>query len=89
MFCERLEIQVSGKTERPIKFISWKHKEPAWKQIESQVLELGKTRLHHQVRGKDLFAVEAQFHPECQMSSQNTTIISGQRNEKKTTNWTL
>jgi hypothetical protein len=68
MFCEKLEIKVSGKTERPIKFLSWKHKEPAWKSIESQALELGKTRLYRQVKGKDLFAVEAQFHSECRMS---------------------
>ncbi|KAG0712094.1 hypothetical protein GWK47_002151 [Chionoecetes opilio] len=68
MFFEKFEIKVSGKTERPIKFLSWKHKEPAWRSTESQALELGKTRLYRQVKGKDLFAVEAQFHSECRMS---------------------
>ncbi|KAG0720919.1 hypothetical protein GWK47_047475 [Chionoecetes opilio] len=53
MFCEKFEIKVSGKTERPIKFLSWKHKEPAWKSIESQALELGKTCLYRQVKKKD------------------------------------
>ncbi|KAG0717281.1 hypothetical protein GWK47_054755 [Chionoecetes opilio] len=33
MFCEKFEIKVSGKTERPIKFLSWKHKEPAWNRV--------------------------------------------------------
>ena len=65
MFCGRLEAKLTRKTERPIKFIYWKHKEPAWKMIESQALELGKSQLYRQIKGKDLFAVEAKFHPKC------------------------
>ncbi len=68
IFCARLEIKVHGKTERPIKFTSWKHKEAAWKEIKSQALDLGRISLHHQVKGQDIFAVEAQFHTECRMS---------------------
>ena len=48
-----------------MKFASWKHKESAWQQIEPQALELGNTRLHRQIIGKDLHAVEAQCHPCC------------------------
>ena len=61
IFCENLEIKAYGKTERPVKFASWKHKESAWQ----QALELGNTRLHRQIIGKDLHAVEAQCHPYC------------------------
>ena len=43
-------------------------KEPTWKQIEPWALELGNSRLHHKVQGKDLFAREAQFHPSCRNS---------------------
>ena len=65
IFCENLEIKAYGKTESPVKFASWKHKESAWQQIEPQALELGNTRLHCQIIGKDLHAVEAQCHPYC------------------------
>ena len=65
IFCEKMEIKVNGKTERPIKFASWKHKESACQQIEPQALALGRTHLYRQVQGKDLHAVEAQCHPYC------------------------
>ena len=67
IFCENLEIKAYGKTERPVKFASWKHKESAWQQIEPQALlgKLGNTRLHRQIIGKDLHTVEAQCHPYC------------------------
>ena len=85
IFCEKLQIKVSGKTERPIKFLSWKHKEPAWKDIESQAMELGKTRLFRQVKGKDLFAAKVQFQSESRMAfSLNVKITSEQRNDRKT-----
>ena len=63
MFCGRLEAKLTRKTERPIKSIYCKHKEPAWKVIEFKALELGKSQqdLYGQIKGK----VEAKFHPKC------------------------
>ncbi len=84
IFCARLEIKVHGKTERPIKFTSWKHKEAAWKEIKSPALDLGRISLHHQVKGQDLFAIEAQFQAECRMSfltEQHNHIRGGKREE--------
>ena len=43
-------------------------KEPTWKQIEPRALELGNSRLHRKVQGKDLFAREVLFHPSCRKS---------------------
>lgn len=65
IFCEKFEIKVKGKTERPVRFASWKHKDSAWQQIELQAKELGQTRLYRQVQGQDLHAAEAQCHPSC------------------------
>ena len=65
IFCEKNEIKVHGKAERPIKFASWKHKKSSWQQIEHQALELGHTHLHRQIHGKDLHASEAQGHKPC------------------------
>jgi len=70
IFCEKLELKVSGKTERCIKFPVFKSKdgalkEPTWKQIEPYALELGNNRLYRMVQGEDLFATEAQFHHSC------------------------
>lgn len=37
IFCEKVEMKgVYRKTERPVKFSSWKSKENAWQQIESR-----------------------------------------------------
>ena len=46
IFCEKLELKLSGKTERCIKFPMFKTedgalKELTWKQIEPRALELG------------------------------------------------
>ena len=65
IFCEKIEIKVHGKTEKPMKFASWKRKESSWQQIEHQALELGHTHLHRQIQGKDLHASEAQCHKSC------------------------
>lgn len=70
IFCEKLETQPKGKTERCVKFAIFKDErggliEPAWKQIETQALEIGDHRLYGIVQGQDLFAREAQYHPSC------------------------
>lgn len=70
IFCQRLEVKVSGKTERCTKFAVFKDKEgalrePTWKQIEPRALELGHSSLYRMVQGEDLFAREAQFHQSC------------------------
>ena len=54
-----------GKTQRPIKFTSWKQRESAWEVIEHRALELGYASLHRKIQGKDLHAAEAQCHPYC------------------------
>ena len=59
------EKKVSGRTERPTKFQSFKNKDCSWKQIELRALELGNNRLHRIVQGEDLFAREGQFHISC------------------------
>lgn len=73
IFCRKLEVKVLGKTQRCIKFPVYKSKEgimkePTWKKIESQALELGLHRLHRMVQGEDLFAREANYHQSCRKS---------------------
>ena len=65
IFCGKLEIKVKSKTQRPTMVTSWKGKPPAWRNIESQALELGDMHLYRQVQGKDLFAAEAKYHQFC------------------------
>lgn len=65
IFCDKVEKKVHGKTERPGKFTSWRHKDSSWEQIEHQALALGHTSLYRKVQGKDLHATEAQCHPYC------------------------
>ena len=84
----QLEAKLTRKTERPIKSIYCKHKEHAWKMIEFQSLELGKSHqdLYGQIKGK----VEAKFHPKCRMAF-NTEYHNHVRAKKglRSTNWTL
>lgn len=73
IFCGKLEVKVSGKTERCSKFPVFKDKDgalkdPTWKQIEPRALELGLHQLHRLVQGEDLFAREANFHRSCHKS---------------------
>ncbi|KAF3844359.1 hypothetical protein F7725_007522, partial [Dissostichus mawsoni] len=63
IFCDKTTTKFKGKTEELKKFQSWKHKEPAWKVIEPRAQELKKEDLYRKVQGKDLFAMEAQYHP--------------------------
>ena len=65
IFCEKLETKFRGKTERCVKFGSFKQKDASWAHIESYALEMGDTRLHRKVVGQDLFAKEACFHKSC------------------------
>lgn len=71
IFCEKLERKVHDKTERPVTFASWKHKDSAWQQIEPQSLALGHMRLYRMVQDKDLHAVEAQCHRNCRDNFRN------------------
>ncbi len=80
VFCGKLEQKVSRKREECIKFSVFKGKqgtlkEPTWRQIESQALELGLHSLHRMVQGEDLFAREANFHLSCR-NDFNLKIIS-------------
>ena len=70
IFCQKLEKNVSGKTERCAKFSVLKEKdgafrEPSWTPIASQSLAMGRGHLHRLVQGEDLFAREAQYQPSC------------------------
>ena len=49
----------------PVKFQSWKHKEPAWKQNESRAKALDRITLYCRVLKVDLFAIAANYHPCC------------------------
>ena len=71
IFCEKLERKVHDKTERPVKFASWKHKGSAWQHIGPQALALGRMRLHRMVQDTDLHAVEAQCHLNCRDNFRN------------------
>ena len=73
IFCEKVELKVSGKTKRCKIFPVFKGKDGtlkyrSWKQIEPRVLELGNNRLHRLVQGEDLFARETRFHQHCRIS---------------------
>ena len=64
IYCDKIEIKTSGKTERPIKFTLTS----AWSPIESEAEKIGKTSLARKVRGFDLSAVEAKYHGSCHRS---------------------
>ena len=51
-FCEKNDIKVNGKTQRPTRsFVAWKRKESGWKKIESMAETLGNSSLYHKKRG--------------------------------------
>lgn len=91
IFCEKLELKLSRKTERCITFSIFDEegatKEPTWKQIECRALELKNYHLHRIVYGEDLFAREARFHPSCRKSF-NLQYINHLRETSKATNRT-
>ena len=69
-FCDREVKKIKQKFEKCVKFAVFKTssggiKEPSWKKIKQQVLELRLFHLHWNVQGKDLFAKEAKFHQWC------------------------
>lgn len=67
IFCQQLEIKVSGKTERCTMFgekVGALNK-PSWHTIEQRALELGISRLHRMVQGEDLFGKKAHYHSSC------------------------
>ena len=64
IFCEKIEIKVNSKSQRPSAFTN-KGKTSPWKNIENQALALGNMHLYRQVQGKDLFAAEAKYHQSC------------------------
>uniref|UniRef100_UPI00358E3B67 uncharacterized protein n=1 Tax=Myxine glutinosa TaxID=7769 RepID=UPI00358E3B67 len=93
IFCGRLELKVSGKTERCINFAVFKDKdgalkEPSWKQIEPRALELGLHSLHRMVQGEDLFVREANFHNSCRKSF-NLKYVNHLRDTGQTKNRTI
>ena len=59
LLCEKLENQIGRK------FLSWKHKEPAWEGLEAKADILRKMCLHRKIKGEDLFAREARYHKTC------------------------
>lgn len=59
---KRWKSKLMIKLKRPVKFVSWRHKESAWQQIEVQALALGKTHLFRQVQEKDFHAAQARCH---------------------------
>ena len=85
IFCIQLEIKVGGKTERIVKFQSWNHKEPAWKQVEPRAKALNKTKLHRRVENVDLFAAEATYHPSCrnQFNTEHLNHMRGSARAQK------
>ena len=90
IFCQKLELKLSGRTERCITFPIFKNedgalKDPTWKQIECRALELRNYPLHRMVHGEDLFAREARFHPSCRKSF-NLKYINHMRDTSKATN---
>ena len=67
-------MKLSEKTERCISYAIFKDmkgtlKEPAWKHIEPQALELGYTSLYCKVQEENLFTRETQFHQSYSKSS--------------------
>ena len=85
IFCDKVQIKVSGRTERPIKFTL----EHAWHKIASSAVELGKTSLHRKVKYIDLCAAEAMFHPHCRKTfgteySNHLRTVEREQNRKNT-----
>ena len=85
IFCEKVEIKVRGRTERPVKFQSWKHKEPAWKLIAPRAQEMNKEALYRTVQGNDLYAMEARYHPSCRntFSTEYQNYVRGKERLEK------
>ena len=84
IFCETIERKIGKKTERPMKFSSFKNRENGWEQIESHALVLEDHRLHRKVKNKDLFACEAQHHYSC-LNSFRTSYSNLIKKRKKLT----
>lgn len=82
IFCDKAKSKFKGKTEELTKFQSWKHKEPAWKVIEPRAQELKKEALYRKVQGKDLFAMEAKYHPSCR-NNFNTEYQTHERGKER------
>ena len=45
--------------------IKCKGRTPPWKNIESHAQQVGNYRLHHKIKDKCLFSVEAKYHLSC------------------------
>ena len=93
IFCAKVEVKTSGKTERCQKFPVFKDKDgtlkhPTWKQIEPRALELGMHHLHRMVQGEDLFAREANFHQSCRKTF-NLKYTTHIRDAAQSTNRTM
>lgn len=82
IFCDKPQSKFKGKAEKLTKFQSWKHKVPAWKVIEPRAQELKKEALYRKVQGKDLFAMEAMYHPSCR-NNFNTEYQTHKRGKER------
>ena len=88
IFCDKKVKKFKQKHETCVKFAVYKTstggiKEPSWKKIEQQALELGLFRLHRKVQGEDLFAKEAKFHRLCRkaFTLQHATLLTKRSRE--------
>ena len=61
IYCEKIEMKISGKTERPNKFTL----KSIWQSLVSEAEKLGKTTLARKIGGFDLCSVEAKHHTSC------------------------
>ena len=61
IYCEKIEMKIGGKTEKPNKFTL----KSAWQSLASEAEKLGKTALARKIRGLDLCSVEAKHHTSC------------------------
>lgn len=60
-------------------------KEPTWKHIKPQTLQLGNNHYHCEVQDEGQFSREAQFHPSC-CKSRNLNYTNHWRDSTKITN---
>ena len=85
IFCEKKEIRINRKTQRPTHNFRMK-KESGWKKIESMAETLQNTRssLYRKIKGVDLYAANAHYHEFCYRRFYRDYNNLNQRVKKKT-----
>ena len=87
LFCDKLQKRRNDKRENCQNFPAFKSdqrlKETSWKLIQSCAAEMGLTRSVRNIGGKDLFAVEANYHKMC-FNDFNMKYVSYCNAKKKT-----